>query len=487
MTMKNLMSPLFEVDAEIMRVIHELVRLGHRSLIVGGAVRDALLKIEPKDIDIEVYQINYSTLESILSAFGKTNTVGKVFGIIKFKGHDGAHADFSIPRRENKKGVGHRGFDIEFSDLSDEEAAERRDFTWNAMAYDPVNMTIYDGYGGLKDLKNKIIRHTSDKFEEDPLRVFRAMQFQARTGFSIANETKEIMRTMIGEIAFLFKERISEEFMKWAIKGIHHDLIFNFIRDSGLDSMFPELMVLKETPQDKIFHPEGDVEVHSKLVMRRMSSICDREELTGDRKAVLTFSALLHDIAKPVTTKEEFKKGRLTITSPGHDSKGGLMAVEILTRFNIKDDIIIKVKNLISNHLAHINISKTPGNKGKLSATMKLAKRLYPASIEELLWLIEADIHGRMYESTETITYSENTKRLALLERLSRKIRVKEEPRRPMLMGRHLIELGLKPSVEFGIILHAAEMAQDNLEFDTLEDGKTWLSLYLMKSKGIYL
>jgi len=425
---------------------------------------------------------NYSTLVSILCSFGKTNTVGKAFGIIKFKGYEGAHADFSIPRSENKKGVGHTGFDVEFGDLTPEEASERRDFTWNALAYDPINMVIYDGYGGLKDLKNKIIRHTSDKFAEDPLRVLRAMQFQARTGFSFTNETKEIMRTMSGDIAFLSKERISEEFMKWAIKGKHHELIFDFIRDSGQESMFPELMVLKDTPQDKIFHPEGDVELHTKLVMKRMSAICDRENLSGDRKAAMVFSALLHDIAKPFTTKEEFKRGRLTITSPEHDAKGGLIAVEILRRIKIKDDIIHKVKNLISNHLEHINISKIAEDKGKLSATLKLAKRLYPASIEELLWLIEADIHGRMYDRMEASLYKDNMKRLGLLEELSEKITVKDEPRRPIIMGRHLIEMGMIPSIQFGKILHEAEIAQDNLEFDTLEGGKKWLTLYLRKS-----
>ena len=116
MTMKNLKSPLFEIDPEIMKVVHELTRLGHKSLTVGGAVRDAMLKIEPKDIDIEVYHINYCTLDSILSAFGKTNTVGKVFGIIKFKGHDGAHADFSIPRKPGDGAVrGWRQRGVEFA------------------------------------------------------------------------------------------------------------------------------------------------------------------------------------------------------------------------------------------------------------------------------------------------------------------------------------------------------------------------------------
>ena len=237
----------------------------------------------------------------------------------------GYTTDFTVPRRENKVGVGYKGFEIELSDdISIEEAATRRDFTWNSMGYNPITNTLYDYYGGINDLAEGIIRHTSPKFAEDPLRILRALQFQARKGHVIAPETYELMSSIVdrGEFdhlatnelynAFLkekmrlvkeyakhikdgglhenfyeldkyeiftsmiTRERVYGEWDKWATKGKYHSKLFDFLRQSGLgEKLYPELLTLRDTIQDTVYHPEGNVEEHTKQVMAKANEMLD--------------------------------------------------------------------------------------------------------------------------------------------------------------------------------------------------------------------
>ena len=299
---------LITVEPVVLDVLSKLDKNGSKALIVGGAVRDALQGFDPKDIDIEVYNISYSDLSSFLSKYGTVNLVGKNFGVVKFNPKGGSmEYDFSVPRRENKVGIGHKDFEVTFDEsMTIKDAALRRDFTFNALAYDPITNEVYDYFGGVNDLNNKIIRHTSDKFQEDALRILRAMQFQARFDFTIAPETIEAMKEMLetDDFAALPKERVFEEWRKWAEKGKRHDLIFKFLRDTDLINYYPELKLLKETPQDKIWHPEGDVEVHTTLCLKRLDEIIKEQDIHGDEKLVLVMSVLFHDIAKPPTTEE---------------------------------------------------------------------------------------------------------------------------------------------------------------------------------------
>ena len=173
------------LNPDIAKILVKLNEIGCTPLLIGGCVRDAYLGIKPKDIDIEVYGISYADLEQFLSKYGRVDIVGKSFGVIVFNHFefsdcgDKTKYDFSIPRKENKLGVGHKGFDITLdSNLSVKEASSRRDFSMNALAYDPITDELHDYYGGINDLDNKIIRHTSDAFSEDSLRILRAMNFQ---------------------------------------------------------------------------------------------------------------------------------------------------------------------------------------------------------------------------------------------------------------------------------------------------------------------
>jgi tRNA nucleotidyltransferase (CCA-adding enzyme) len=477
---------LIEIEPAIQRVLHTLGESGYKSLIVGGAVRDAILGFTPKDIDIEVYKISYDQLVDVLSRFGHTNLVGKNFGVIKFKPYlspseliGGAKMDydFSVPRKENKIGVGHKDFSVTFDiDMTIEEAAMRRDFTFNALAYDPIANVLYDFFGGVDDLNNKVIRHTSDKFSEDSLRILRAMQFQARFDFTIHPDTIQVMRSMLintTEFSELPKERIFEEWKKWAEKGINHSLIFQFMRDTSLINYYPELKRLKETPQDAIYHPEGDVEKHTVLCLTHMDDVLRIAQIEGDDAIILVMSILLHDIAKPATTEEKMKRGRMTITSEGHEEMGGKMCVDILSRLGFHSELITPISNLVANHLAGVNISTIPSQSGKVKSVKKLSRRLFPATINQLLYVMEADSNGRGYEEYRQPTGWQD------IQEIAETLDLNESQYEYILKGRHLIEAGLKPSNMFGEVLAKANLAQEDGAFSDIDGAKKWLAEHL--------
>jgi len=470
------MRNLITLDIEIFSILEKLNDNGYQSLIMGGAVRDAILGIEPKDIDIEVYGISYEDLMEFLSKYGKVDLVGKKFGVIVFNPLNGEiKYDFSIPRTENKIGIGHKEFDIKLdSDLTIKEAAIRRDFTMNSIGYDPIGDNIYDFFGGVNDIENKIIRHTSDKFNEDYLRILRAMQFQSRFGFSIHPDTVALIQQMltenINEFNSIAKERLFEEWIKWAEKGKYHNIIFKFMRDTGLINYYPELKALKDTPQDVIYHPEGDVEVHTELCLTHMDKIINRENIIGDEKVILVMSILLHDIAKPLTTKEEMKRGRLTITSNGHEEMGKDVANVFLSNIGFYDKLIEPIGNIIGTHLSGVHISQITKISGKHKFVKKLSRKLNPGTIKQLIYVMEADTNGRGYGEYKEPIGSKDILNIA------NEFVIVDKEYNYLLMGRHLIEIGLKPSTLFGDILKKSYEAQENGEFNDIEGAKVWLS-----------
>lgn len=383
--------------------------------------------------------------------------------------------DFSVPRKESKMGVGHKGFEITLdSNLSIKEASERRDITVNALAYDPIEDQIYDYFGGLDDLKNKVIRHTSEKFSEDYLRILRVFQIQARFDFTIHPDTIALMKKMLtdnpNEFRELAVERVGEEWLKWSEKGIRHDLIFKFMRDTGLIEFYPELKALKDTPQDAIYHPEGNVEVHTELCLAHMDKLIGRENLTGTEKVIQVMGILFHDIAKPPTTKEEMKRGRMTITSNGHEEMGGEMVKTILSNIGFHAELIEPISNLIANHLAGVKIAHITALSGKTKFVKKLSRKLHPATIQQLLFICESDTNGRGDDSFKIATGSDDIREIA------NQVTVIDKQYEYIIMGRHLIEwYNLKPSREFGIILGKANEAQENGFINDLESGKKWL------------
>lgn len=211
------------LDSDTVALINHLESIGLRPLIVGGTVRDSLVANEaPKDVDIEVYSAkDMDYLAKVLRKGGfKVDEVGKQFGVLKTVLPNGMDIDISLPRKDNLVGKGHRGFEMEIDgDLTLEEAANRRDFTFNALYYDHNKGVIIDPYNGLSDWEKKEIRPVSEAFKEDPLRVLRGVQFASRFGLKASDEYNEVSKEIKDQFKELSTERVQEEFSKLFVKG----------------------------------------------------------------------------------------------------------------------------------------------------------------------------------------------------------------------------------------------------------------------------
>jgi len=229
------------IPQKLLKIAEDIRSAGGRAFLVGGFARDSLLGIngEARDFDVEVYSINQEKLLEILSRHGKPNLIGKAFGVIHLYRY-GIHYDFSFPRTENKTGFGHKAFAVQTNpNLSFEEAALRRDFTVNAMGMELPNLELIDPYNGRKDLEDKILRHVSEAFAEDSLRVLRGVQFAARFELKAAKETVELCKTL--SLGDLSRERIEDEFRKWILKGVKPSFGLDFFCQVGLQKTFFEI------------------------------------------------------------------------------------------------------------------------------------------------------------------------------------------------------------------------------------------------------
>ena len=426
------------------------------ALIVGGFVRDSLIGLQSKDVDIEVYGLTPEQAQHLLENAGfRVDAVGKAFGVLKIDNE----IDVSVPRRENKVGVGHKGFDVMPDPfMGVEEAASRRDFTINSMAM-TINGTIVDPFNGQVDLRNRTLRATSDAFTEDPLRVMRAMQFASRFGFKLDRETVYMCAAMRHEFASLPKERIWEEWKKWALKSKRPSYGLQLLKDVDWITHFIEIALLINTPQDPEWHPEGDVFVHTCHVVDAAAVIAEREQLDDHDRMVLMFAALTHDFGKPITTKMEGGRWR----SKGHCQEGVKPAERFLMNIGAPNSIIVEVLPLIAEHLVHAGI-KDPSSK----AVRRLANRIAPASIKALGRLVESDHSGRppLPKGNPFKTWVDKAANLNVFS-------AKPEA---ILMGRHLIEMDVPTGKPMGVMLSKAFEAQLDGLFDSLEGAQRWAS-----------
>lgn len=419
---------------------------GGRAYCVGGCVRDALLGVEPKDVDVEIYGLEAEKIERILSKKFRFEIVGKSFGVWILKGLD---IDVSMPRTERKTGAGHKAFEIVGDPfLTPKEACARRDFTINAILYDILSGDIIDEFGGMGDLKNKILRHTSERFSEDPLRVLRAMQFAARFNLDVAPETVELCSKI--EMENLPEERIFEEWKKLILKGVEISRGLFFLRDCGWVKYFRELADMAGCPQDPRWHPEGDVYVHTAHCMDSFA----KKRVGDDREDLIVGLAVLcHDMGKPKCTTIGDDGA---IHSYGHDIIGGKVARKFLEHLTREKSIVEEVVPLVERHMAVLDLWRSNAGDGAIRRLAGKVKR-----IDRLVRLDDADRNGR-----PPIKPEDSPQGLWIMQR-AEALAIKDSAPKPILLGRHLIELGLAPSVKFKDILNAAYEAQlDGAFFD---------------------
>ena len=455
-----------------LRAMLDAVRRVGRPRLVGGGVRNWLLGLAPKDFDVEVAGVDFEALHRALAPFGATDVIGRSFGVIKVRSRaTGDEYDFSLPRRESKTGSGHRGFAVAPDPaLNDSAAAARRDFTVNAIASDPFTGELIDPHGGRADLAARVLRHTSAAFVEDPLRVLRAMQLAARFDFTLAPETARLCQSIAGTFAELPLERVWGEWDKWATKAAKPSRGLAILAESGWLQHFPEIAALRGTPQEPEWHPEGDVFTHTQLCLDALVVLPAWTEGDAGRRRRLMFAVLAHDFGKPATTRREEKRGTLRWTSPGHEAAGGPIAEAFLRRIGALHDLDAPVSALVVNHLAHHH-GQTEFSP---SSVRRLARRLAPATIDELAAVMRADSNGR-----PPLTSPETHARIDELVAGAHALALADAAPRPLVSGRHLVALGERPGPAFKRVLDAAFEAQLDGAFADEAGGIAWLRHHL--------
>jgi tRNA nucleotidyltransferase (CCA-adding enzyme) len=456
--------PVNFIPPELEKILLQTAEL-RRAYLVGGAVRDALLGLPPgRDFDIEVFGVNYEQLAQALSPWGRTDLVGRSFGVVKLNTGSDCQYDFTVPRQDSKVAPGHKGFEMEFDPaITPKEAAARRDFTINAIMYDPRARQTLDFFGGAADLRNRVLRHTTAAFAEDPLRVLRGMQFAGRFNLTAAPETVELCQRTKSACSELAVERVREEWFKWAQSSTVPSAGLRFLAQTGWIDHFPEIKSMMGVPQEPDWHPEGDVFIHTCHCCDALARLEQWRVEDAQSRIVHMLAVLAHDFGKPATTHQAMKDGVMRIISPGHEEAGADLAAAFLERMRAPQAVQARVLPLVRNHLFHFQ-SMTD------RAVRRLARRLEPENIQGLCLVMTADSMGRPPRPAVEPEFVRQ-----LLAR-AHELQVRQKPPEPILMGRHLIELGLEPGKMFGAILHKAYEAQLEGAFFDLPQAWHWLA-----------
>ena len=445
---------------KVKRIIQLLLDGGASDcLFVGGCVRDHFLDVQTKDIDIEVYGLSYKQIVKVLKPHFHVGWVGQSFGTVKVDNE----IDLNVPRTESKTSTGHTGFDVVSDPFLDPTVAlSRRDFTINAIGI-RIDGTVIDPFGGLDDLRKGILRAPTEAFCEDPLRVLRGMQFAARFGFDLEPLTCELCRRVLPEFETLSAERIWTEWEKWATKGRFPGKGLQVLRDTGWVACFPEIEALIDTPQNPVYHPEGDAFTHTKMTCDAAVPIADELKLNAAERTILLFAALCHDFGKPATTILN-KKGNWS--SPRHAVEGVPIAHNFLKRLHAPNLILEHVPILVGEHMAHD--AAPPGECPSFPVVRRLAVRLAPSNIKMWSALCRSDSLGN--GSTEP------RHKISTWEEVAAKLEVRENKPKPILQGRDLIKLGMEPGRAMGALLHRAYEAQLDGVISNLDEAIAWVT-----------
>lgn len=452
-----------ELPEKVRSVARDLEMWAHAVvMLVGGAVVDSLQGREPKDYDLEVFGCSLEQVEKVLRERGwDPKPVGRAFGILKLSmaATDGIEVDVSVPRVDNKVGVGHADFEVMFDEnMTPEEAARRRDLTFNALLYDIRARRIVDPFGGADDLAAGICRATDPElFVQDPVRALRVMQLSARKAPNVDPGTMALMREMAADDDAwnsLASERIAEEFCKLLMKAEKPSVGLEVLRRSGWLIRFPELNALVGCPQNPEHHPEGDVWTHTLLVVDAMAALCREHDITGNRRKVLMFAALCHDMGKPEALQDD-------LSCPKHDTLGEGLVRSFLARMTNEKKVVEGVAALSKTHMRPFGLV-TGGARD--SRWNRLKKDLgQHATLEDAGYLSRADWVGSRPSGVRNIDGHgeldgevEDHKIAAECWRMFKEL----EKAEPLVGGRDLIAAGVKPGPQMGELIRAAYAVQ---------------------------
>jgi tRNA nucleotidyltransferase (CCA-adding enzyme) len=441
------------VPPQVLHIARAVRERGGRALIVGGWVRDRLLGRTSKDVDLEVFGVPAGALRELLLRLGPVNIVGESFTVFKI-----GDIDVALPRRDSKIGRGHRGFTVEGDpSMSIEDAARRRDFTVNAISLDPLTGEYLDPFSGRADLQRGTLRAVdATTFGEDSLRVLRALQFSARFNLRLDAATAGLCRAI--PLDDLPAERIWGEIEKLLLQAARPSAGFELALELGVvDQLFPELKALVGCPQEPDWHPEGDVWVHTLMVIDEARTRIG--DLGHPGQVTVMLGAVSHDLGKPPTTA--VIDGR--IRSMEHEQAGVEPATALLDRLNVHTlggfDVRAQVLGIVAHHLKPLAFfkSSTPVGDG---AFRRLAQKV---DLELLARVAESDCRGR--------TGAFDCSGIAWFLKRARELGVEHKAPDPLLKGRHLLGLGVPPGPAMGAVLRAVYERQLDGRVTSVEDG----------------
>jgi tRNA nucleotidyltransferase (CCA-adding enzyme) len=439
-----------EVAMAMARAIRDA---GGRALVVGGWVRDRLVGRDSKDVDFEVYGLESPALRAVLAAFGAVNAIGESFTVYRV-----ADIDVALPRRESKTGRGHKAFEVVGDPrMAPEESARRRDFTVNAIAWDPLTDEYIDPFDGRGDLVRRVLRMVDPQtFADDSLRVLRGIQLSARFGLPMDDATQAVCRSL--PLDDLPAERIWGEIEKLLLLAARPSIGLQLASDLGVVSrLFPELQALDGCPQEPEWHPEGDVWVHTLMVIDEARTRI--EDLPHPRRVTVMLGAVCHDLGKPATTA--FSDGK--IRSMEHEQAGVAPTRTLLDKLNIHTiagfDVRAQVEGIVAHHLKPLAFFKsaTPVGDG---AFRRLAQKV---DLELLARVAESDCRGR--------TGNFDCSGIRWFLERARALGVEHEPPRPLIRGRDLLALGVQPGPRMGALLREIYEQQLDGRLQTVDEG----------------
>lgn len=466
-----------------------------RALLVGGFVRDSLMGNRPKDADVEVLGLSPARLESLLDQLfpNKVDRVGQQFGILKIKVSDAVEFDVSIPRRESKSGLGHKGFTTASDPaMSIKDAAKRRDFSWNALSADVLTGEVFDHYGGIEDLKNKTLRVTDpERFQDDPLRVLRAIQFAARLDMHVEPASFALMKDMVasGALEELPPERMTAELEKLLLKSERPSIGFELARRLGVIAKhFPELHALIDTPQEPEWHPEGDVWTHTMMVVDSAARIIQQDNRGFDKKQQLEvmLSSLCHDLGKPATT--EVIDGK--IRSLAHEEAGAEPTKQLVARLSFGEEILDAAIAVARDHLKpgqhyrEFMEKKSIDEKTYANIIRRLIKRIHPTSWQVLVACSESDFRGRTLPGVDTGVYKPGETMAKIIEKYKLDTIAQEN----LIRGKDIFalaeQLGIPVTAgpKFGQYIKQIEALRDSQKISTKQEALEELARYLKEN-----
>ncbi len=406
---------------------NQLISAGHEAFFAGGCVRDRLLGLSPKDYDIGTSAVP----SEVLRIFPGANEVGAHFGVIIAKNH-GHHIEIATFRTDGSYLDGRRPESVSFSTA--EEDAQRRDFTINGLFEVPATGEVIDHVGGLADIRDGVIRAIGDpgaRFREDGLRLLRAVRFASKLGFAIEAQTDAAIKECAPLLDRISPERIRDEFSK-IITSPRRRLGLEHLVDTGLiDHFMPEILDLIGCDQPPEYHPEGDVYIHTRIML---------DMLEPDAPLELCLAVLLHDIGKPACRKVVPETGRIRFD--GHDGVGADMTETILRRLRYPNDLIAAVVPMVARHMQFMHVQQM--------RTARLKRFMAEPTFQHEMELHRVDC-GSSNGLTDNYDYV-----LAKAEVFAAEPLIPP----PLVTGRDLIDRGLNPGPSFRNILEAIQTEQ---------------------------